>query len=261
MQEYDELLELLNNRIRLIITKEKEMRQYLIIQSRMDLYSVKNALVISAQYPQATRLIDVSKVKNTQERDTTAIQIFAKAKADGREPVKYMYDVSQIKEDVEMFAKTYDNIPKLITALRVNSNVPFKIGDSEGKICNYNEEEQTIFVKPQIPLEILLIESSKELIELYYKDANVGQKDKEYLSPLTHFMFINRYKHLFDMSYQRELGLDKPIIIPHHFTHLENDEIIKLLTISKDVYSKMLDLSEKELRVKQKMNFTKEKDR
>ena len=260
-QEWNNLFEVCNRMTQGILHDEKIMQKYLVIQSRMDLYSVRNALVIAGQYPQATRLVDVSKVKKTQEKETPAIQIFNKKSSDSKQLIKYMYDVSQIEEDVPMFSKEYNSINELIIELKENSGIAIKLGNTDGYNVMFDEEEQTIFVKPLLPVEIILVDSSKAIIDYYIKDTGVDEKDSECLSNLAHFMFLNRYEYLFDKTYQKILRTNKIPEIPQHWKQLENESIIKLLNISKDMYSKMLDLSEKELRGKQKFNFTNDKKR
>lgn len=134
--------------------------QYLDVQSRFDRYSVSNALLISYQLPEATRLAD-SKYWQKHgafiQKGERAITILEPGKNFTRQngekgmfyEAKKVFDISQTTVDQSRTARKPADEKLLIKALMRTSPVEMKISNQLQPDVNalYSPQEKTIFVR------------------------------------------------------------------------------------------------------------------
>lgn len=132
---------------------------YLDVQSRFDRYSVSNAILISEQKPDATRLADFNFWKEHEanikkgERAVTILEPREYAKTDGSKGVSYepkkVFDISQTTAEQRSRPPKPVNDKTLIKALTKTSPVPIQIdnGLPEGIGAKYSPETKTISIR------------------------------------------------------------------------------------------------------------------
>ena len=112
-------------------------RQYLDVQGRFDRYSVNNAILVSAQKPEATQLKDYSSWKQSRvyvDKDAQKVTILEPGKEynrdDGTKAVSYnakvVYDISQTSAKERQDTKEPKTMRELVAAMIDASPVGFQ---------------------------------------------------------------------------------------------------------------------------------------
>ena len=146
-----------------IVTDAKKFKEFLDTQSRMDRYSVTNALLIYKQFPQATQLKDfkdwaADNVRiNSGAKSFNILEPVEYTKSDGTPGVSYnvkkVFDISQTNGRKQP-APTANRDPKQLVAVMLDT-APIEVEScDELPYTNmgafYNNEKKTIFVKRNI---------------------------------------------------------------------------------------------------------------
>ena len=153
-----EAYELIDNTCSEMMTDGDSFRQYLDVQGRFDRYSVANAVLVSAQMPEATQLKEYGKWKASRvyvNKDAQKVIILEPSKEytreDGSKAVGYnakeVYDISETSAKDRQQPQEQKSMRELVSALIDASPVPcVPVNDLELP-AYYDSSQQTIFVK------------------------------------------------------------------------------------------------------------------
>ena len=139
-------------------TNGDAFRQYLDVQGRFDRYSVNNAILVSAQKPEAIQLKDYSSWKQSRiyvNKDAQKVTILEPSKEytrdDGTKAVSYnakvVYDISQTSAKERQEAKEPKSMRELVAAMIDASPVGFQPVEELEVPAFYDSSQQVIFVR------------------------------------------------------------------------------------------------------------------
>ena len=169
-----EAYELIDNTCSEMMADGESFRQYLDVQGRFDRYSVANAVLVSAQMPEATQLKDYNAWKQSRvyvNKDAQKIVILEPSKEytrdDGTKAVGYnakvVYDISETSAKDRQQAQEPKTMRELVSAMIDVSPVPFvPVADLEIP-AYYDSKQQTIFIKTGLTEEQLFVSMAKEV--------------------------------------------------------------------------------------------------
>lgn len=180
-------------------------RQYLDVQGRFDRYSVANAILVSAQMPEATQLKDYSKWKQSRvyiNKDAQKITILEPSKEytreDGTKAVSYnakiVYDISQTSAKDRNEDAEPKQMRELVSALIDASPVPFQPMDNLEMAAFYDRSQQTIYIRTGLNEEQLFVSMSKEVAAAVYDFKHNESRDaSDFKSFCVAYMTSTRY--------------------------------------------------------------------
>ena len=180
-------------------------RQYLDVQGRFDRYSVANAVLVSAQMPEATQLKDYGKWKQSRvyvNKDAQKITILEPSKEylrdDGTKAVSYnakaVYDISETSAKDRQEAAEPKSMRELVSAMIDASPVPFQPVDDLELPAYYDSEQQTIFIRTGLNEEQLFVSMSKEVAAAVYDfKYNESRNASEFKAYCVAYMVSSRY--------------------------------------------------------------------
>jgi hypothetical protein len=180
-------------------------RQYLDVQGRFDRYSVANAILVSAQMPEATQLKDYSKWKQSRvyvNKDAQKITILEPSKEytreDGSKAVSYntktVYDISETSASGRTEQPEPKAMRELVSALIDASPVPFQPVDDLEMASYYDSSQQTIFIRTGLTDEQLFVSMAKEVSAAVYDfKYNESRDASDFKSFCTAYMVSTRY--------------------------------------------------------------------
>ncbi len=237
------------------------VKQYLDMQSKLDVYSPRNVMLISKQLPTATQLKEWKKWKEAnvsfKEKYPKKILIL-----DPRDPyqtqdgrtirsftAKEVIDISET--NLRPTTKTYDK-KMILQALLHNSTIPFKTVDEleSGKICEWNTDDKAIYVARNENLDIVIPAIANELAKInIYENTEEIDNDK---AQCVSYMLCKKY------------GIDAPVDVDKVFNKykdMDTQDIANHLTSMKDVLQDMNSNIGQYLDEKNKDNRSKEQER
>lgn len=203
--ERKEAYELIDNTCLEIMGNGENFRQYLDVQGRFDRYSVANAILVSAQMPEATQLKDYNKWKQSRvyvNKDAQKITILEPSKEytreDGSKAVSYntktVYDVSETSANGRMEQPEPKQMRELVSALIDASPVGFQPVDDLEMASYYDSSQQTIFIKTGLNDEQLFVSMSKEVAAAVYDfKYNESRDASDFKSFCVAYMVSTRY--------------------------------------------------------------------
>ena len=213
--------------------------QYLNIQSRFDMYTPRNALLIAKQLPTAMQLKerkDWVEAKITfKERYPKKIIIIEPRESyvnkDGKTITPYnakeVIDISET--NIKPSIKSYDKkmvLQALLLELK-NSGIAIKAVDSleNGKMCDWNKEENAIFIQKTDNFDLAIEAIAGELAKIsLYENTNEIDNDK---AECISYMICKKY------------GIDVPTEsinkLAKKYSDMESQDIINDLTSMKEV--------------------------
>lgn len=180
-------------------------RQYLDVQGRFDRYSVANAILVSAQMPEATQLKDYGKWKQSRvyvNKDAQKITILEPSKEytrdDGTKAVSYnakvVYDISETSAKDRQEAAEPKSMRELVSAMIDASPVPFQPVDNLELPAFYDSEQQTIFIRTDLNEEQLFVSMSKEVAAAVFDfKHNESRNASEFKAYCVAYMVSSRY--------------------------------------------------------------------
>ena len=180
-------------------------RQYLDVQGRFDRYSVNNAILVSAQKPDAAQLKDKAAWKANRvyvDKEAQKITILEPSKEytrdDGTKAVSYnakaVYDISETSAKSRQEAPEPKSMRELVSAMIDASPVPFQPVDSLELPAFYDSEQQTIFVRTDLNEEQLFVSMSKEVAAAVFDfKHNESRGDSEFKAYCVAYMVSSRY--------------------------------------------------------------------
>ena len=169
-----EAYELIDNTCSEMMVNGESFRQYLEAQGKFDRYTVNNAILVSAQMPEATQLKDKASWKQNRvyvNKDAQKIVILEPSKEytrdDGTKAVGYnakvVYDISETSAKDRQQAQEPKTMRELVSAMIDASPVPFvPVADLEIP-AYYDSKQQTIFIKTGLTEEQLFVSMAKEV--------------------------------------------------------------------------------------------------
>ena len=200
-----EAYELIDNTCSEMMADGESFRQYLDVQGRFDRYSVANAVLVSAQMPEATQLKDYNAWKQSRvyvNKDAQKIVILEPSKEytrdDGTKAVGYnakvVYDISETLAKDRQQAQEPKTMRELVSAMIDASPVPFvPVADLEIP-AYYDSKQQTIFIKTGLTEEQLFVSMAKEVSAAVFDFKHNESRDaSDFKSFCVAYMVSTRY--------------------------------------------------------------------
>ena len=200
-----EAYELIDNTCSEMMADGESFHQYLDVQGRFDRYSVANAVLVSAQMPEATQLKDYNAWKQSRvyvNKDAQKIVILEPSKEytrdDGTKAVGYnakvVYDISETSAKDRQQAQEPKTMRELVSAMIDASPVPFvPVADLEIP-AYYDSKQQTIFIKTGLTEEQLFVSMAKEVSAAVFDFKHNESRDaSDFKSFCVAYMVSTRY--------------------------------------------------------------------
>ena len=200
-----EAYELIDNTCSEMMISGDSFRQYLDVQGRFDRYSVNNAILVSAQMPEATQLKEKAAWKQSRvyvNKDAQKVVILEPSKEytreDGSKAVGYnakeVYDISETSAKDRQEALEKKSMRELVSALIDASPVPFvPVADLEMP-AYYDSEQQSIFIRTGLNEEQLFVSMAKEVSAAVFDfKHNESREASEFKSYCVAYMISSRY--------------------------------------------------------------------
>ena len=213
------------------------LKSYLDVQSRFDKYTVRNALLLTKQLPNATQLKDYNGWKeakvNFKTRYPKRVVILEPGEAytnkEGKKvtPI-YSKEVIDISEtNLKPNRRTYDK-KLILQSLLHNAPADIKAVDSleDGKMCNWDKDNNVIYVCRSEDYNLVISSVAKELanINLYENTNNYDQVQAECIS----YMICKKYGIDTELENIDKLSL--------RFSNMESKDIKDELSNMKNVF-------------------------
>ena len=200
-----EAYELIDNTCSEMMISGVSFRQYLDVQGRFDRYSVNNAILVSAQMPEATQLKEKAAWKQSRvyvNKDAQKVVILEPSKEytrdDGSKAVGYnakeVYDISETSAKDRQEAQEKKSMRELVSALIDASPVPFvPVADLEMP-AYYDSEQQSIFIRTGLNEEQLFVSMAKEVSAAVFDfKHNESREASEFKSYCVAYLISSRY--------------------------------------------------------------------
>ena len=180
-------------------------QQYLDVQGHFDRYSVNNAILVSAQMPEATQLKDYGSWKQSRayvDKDAQKITILEPGKEyereDGSKAVGYnakvVYDISQTSAKDRQQPQEAKTMRELVSAMIDASPVSFVPVDDLELPAFYDSAQQTIFIKTGLTEEQLFVSMAKEVSAAVFDFKHKESRDaSDFKSFCVAYMVSSRY--------------------------------------------------------------------
>lgn len=200
-----EAYELIDNTCSEMMADGESFRQYLDVQGRFDRYSVANAVLVSAQMPEATQLKDYNAWKQSRvyvNKDAQKIVILEPSKEytrdDGTKAVGYnakvVYDISETSAKDRQQAQEPKTMRELVSAMIDASPVPFVPVAGLEIPAYYDSKQQTIFIKTGLTEEQLFVSMAKEVSAAVFDFKHNESRDaSDFKSFCVAYMVSTRY--------------------------------------------------------------------
>ena len=180
-------------------------QQYLDVQGHFDRYSVNNAILVSAQMPEATQLKDYGSWKQSRayvDKDAQKITILEPGKEyereDGSKAVGYnakvVYDISQTSAKDRQQPQEAKTMRELVSAMIDASPVSFVPMDDLELPAFFDSAQQTIFIKTGLSEEQLFVSMAKEVSAAIFDCKHKESRDdSDFKSFCVAYMVSSRY--------------------------------------------------------------------
>ena len=204
-EQRKEAYELIDNTCSEMMENGDSFRQYLDVQGHFDRYSVNNAILVSAQMPEATQLKDYGSWKQSrvyEDKDAQKVTIHEPGKEyqrdDGSKAVGYnakvVYDVSQTSAKDRQQPQEQKNMRELVSAMIDASPVSFVPVDDLELPAFYDSSQQTIFIKTGLSEEQLFVSMAKEVSAAVFDCKHKESRDdSDFKSFCVAYMVSSRY--------------------------------------------------------------------
>ena len=204
-EQRKEAYELIDNTCSEMMENGDSFRQYLDVQGHFDRYSVNNAILVSAQMPEAMQLKDYGSWKQSRvyvDKDAQKVTILEPGKEyqrdDGSKAVGYnakvVYDVSQTSAKDRQQPQEQKNMRELVSAMIDASPVSFVPVDDLELPAFYDSSQQTIFIKTGLSEEQLFVSMAKEVSAAVFDCKHKESRDdSDFKSFCVAYMVSSRY--------------------------------------------------------------------
>ena len=188
-----------------MMTDGGTFRQYLDVQGRFDRYSVNNAILVSAQKPEATKLKEKSAWKQSRvyvNKDAQKVVILEPSKEytrdDGTKAVGYnakeVFDVSETSAKDRQQPQEAKTMRELVSAMIDASPVDFQPMAELEIPAYYDSSQQMIFVKTDLSEEQLFVSMAKEVSAAVFDFKHNESRDaSEFKAYCVAYMVSSRY--------------------------------------------------------------------
>ena len=204
-EQRKEAYELIDTTCQEMMADGGAFQQYLDVQGHFDRYSVNNAILVSAQMPEATQLKDYGSWKQSRaymDKDAQKITILEPGKEyereDGSKAVGYnakvVYDISQTSAKDRQQPQEQKTMRELVSAMIDASPVSFVPVDDLELPAFYDSAQQTIFIKTGLNEEQLFVSMAKEVSAAVFDFKHKESRDvSEFKSFCVAYMVSSRY--------------------------------------------------------------------
>ena len=204
-EQRKEAYELIDNACSEMMVNGDSFRQYLDVQGHFDRYSVNNAILVSAQMPEAIQLKDYGSWKQNRvyvDKDAQKVTILEPGKEyqrdDGSKAVGYnakvVYDVSQTSAKDRQQPQEQKTMRELVSAMIDASPVSFVPMDDLELPAFYDSSQQTIFIKTGLSEEQLFVSMAKEVSAAVFDCKHKESRDdSDFKSFCVAYMVSSRY--------------------------------------------------------------------
>ncbi|GFI08453.1 hypothetical protein IMSAGC007_00901 [Lachnospiraceae bacterium] len=204
-EQRKEAYELIDTTCGRMMTDGGAFQQYLDVQGHFDRYSVNNAILVSAQMPEATQLKDYGSWKQSRvyvDKDAQKVTILEPGKEyqrdDGSKAVGYnakvVYDVSQTSAKDRQQPQEAKTMRELVSAMIDASPVSFVPVDDLELPAFYDSSQQTIFIKTGLSEEQLFVSMAKEVSAAVFDFKHKESRDdSDFKSFCVAYMVSSRY--------------------------------------------------------------------
>ena len=204
-EQRKETYELIDNTCSEMMANGNSFRQYLDVQGHFDRYSINNAILVSAQMPEATQLKDYGSWKQSRvyvDKDAQKVTILEPGKEyqrdDGSKAVGYnakiVYDVSQTSAKDRQQPQEAKTMRELVSAMIDASPVSFVPVDDLELPAFYDSSQQTIFIKTGLSEEQLFVSMAKEVSAAVFDFKHKESRDdSDFKSFCVAYMVSSRY--------------------------------------------------------------------
>ena len=205
-QERSEVYALLDSTAEEIKGSGEMLQTYLDVQARFDRYSVNNALLITAQMPEATRLADFDTWKDAGvsiQRGETAISILEPGKEYEKDNgstgtsfnVKKVFDISQTSSREHVTPRVTRDERLLLKSLITNAPCKMTISDAMSERLNaiYKPDEKTIFVRQGMDAPTIFRTLSNELAHAHMDKGGYRRNENIITAYFVSYVLCRRY--------------------------------------------------------------------
>lgn len=204
-QERTEVYSLIDTTTERIAANGEVFQQYLDTQSRFDRYSVKNAILVLAQRPDATKLASFEEWKKdniniTKGEKGISILVPDKeyARRDGSKGVNFVvgkvFDITQTSA-VPMEQKVSHDTRRLLEALVLSSPCPIEVrNDMQGDYAaRHNPQDNKIYVRQGLDAPTIFRSVSHEIAIAHLHRAKMTRSDSEFDAYCASYMLCKRF--------------------------------------------------------------------
>ncbi len=200
-----EAYEMIDTTCEKMLTDGNAFRQYLDVQGRFDRYSVNNAILVSAQMPEATQLKERTAWKQSRvyvNKDAQKIVILEPGKEytreDGSKAVGYnakeVFDVSETSAKDRQQPQEAKTMRELVSAMIDASPVGFQPVEELEVPAFYDSSQQTIFIRMGLSEEQLFVSMAKEVSAAVFDFKHNESRDaSDFKSFCVAYMVSSRY--------------------------------------------------------------------
>ena len=200
-----EAYEMIDNTCAEMMESGDSFRQYLDVQGRFDRYSVNNAILVSAQMPEATQLKERAAWKQSRvyvNKDAQKIVILEPGKEytreDGTKAVGYnakeVFDVSETSAKDRQPPQEAKTMRELVSAMIDASPVGFQPVEELEVPAFYDSFQQTIFIRTGLSEEQLFVSMAKEVSAAVFDFKHNESRDaSDFKSFCVAYMVSSRY--------------------------------------------------------------------
>ena len=204
-EQRKEAYELIDTTCGHMMTDGGAFQQYLDVQGHFDRYSVNNAILVSAQMPEATQLKDYGSWKQSRvyvDKDAQKVTILEPGKEyqrdDGSKAVGYnakvVYDVSQTSAKDRQQPQEQKTMRELVAAMIDASPVGFQPVEELEVPAFYDSSQQVIFVRRGLSEEQLFVSMAKEVSAAVFDFKHNESRDaSEFKAYCVAYMVSSRY--------------------------------------------------------------------
>ena len=200
-----EAYEMIDNTCAEMMKSGDSFRQYLDVQGRFDRYSVNNAILVSAQMPEAMQLKERAAWKQSRvyvNKDAQKVVILEPGKEytreDGTKAVGYnakeVFDVSETSAKDRQQPQEAKTMRELVSAMIDASPVGFQPVEELEVPAFYDSSQQTIFIRTGLSEEQLFVSMAKEVSAAVFDFKHNESRDaSDFKSFCVAYMVSSRY--------------------------------------------------------------------
>ena len=200
-----EIYEQIDNTCKKMMADGGSFRQYLDIQGHFDRYSVNNAILVTAQMPEAMQLKDSNGWKQSRayvDKGAQKITVLEPGKPYQREDgttafgcqMKVVYDISQTTAKDRQKPQELKSMRELVAAMIDASPVSFVPIEELELPAFYDSGQQTIFIQTGLSEEQLFTGMAKEVSAAVFDFKHKESRDNsEFKSYCVAYMVSSRY--------------------------------------------------------------------